>query len=152
SAPIKRQCSKDYFYGKDDVEDNLGGIEGQSAEIYRKLIDIARTGDTGSFTQKNRFRLDVAILVQRARTLYEVKKCTAATNSLMLKMFLHHLRSKPDTEKAVAILENGGGTIVPDLTEVVRENLRIMIEHAPDICDLSLSLLRNRTSKPFIFS
>src|ERR1700687_1259532 len=40
NAPIKGQCSRDYFYGKDlKVENHLGNLEGHYARILGELVN-----------------------------------------------------------------------------------------------------------------
>lgn len=38
-APIKNQCSKDWFYGKENIEEELSQIEGDGAKVIKFIIE-----------------------------------------------------------------------------------------------------------------
>ncbi len=57
------------FGGDQIIEKALAKFEGQSAQIFRKLIGYLEKGDLSEFTTKDRLTLAEYIIIQQARTL-----------------------------------------------------------------------------------
>jgi hypothetical protein len=54
NAPIKGQCCRDYFYGKNpENEKSLSAVEGEVAQLFRlineQVADLSRTFTTEAF-------------------------------------------------------------------------------------------------------
>lgn len=128
-APVKHQCSSDYFYGEDlGLEKALQFMEGAYAEALREILKPGY-----SLTDAHR-------------------------NLLSRFWLLQHMRTEAASRRAIEMTE-AMGDIVDDassfrlgIREAVQDAMLAFVEHMGIVDDLKICLLRNRTSIPFVTS
>ena len=82
NAPLKHQCSRDYFYGADGaVEAGLAFTEGKFAEALHRAVD-------DSETQDDRDLLRFFTYLQLSRTEMAVLRLAAHINRICSKKYL----------------------------------------------------------------
>lgn len=130
NAPIKSQCSRDYFYGTDPfLERAIQGVEASYASELPHLLDYGKP-----LTSKSR------VVVPRF-------------------WFLQHTRTVAASERAVSMSEDADELIRhPDesfkigIKQAVQHALSTYADNLEALDDLKIVLLRNRTRTPFITS
>lgn len=128
NAPIKNQCSKNYFYGEDlALEKALQPIEGQFSEIVRNLENINHV-----LTDNDKLFLIEFWLLQRART-EEFAKSTAESTEQDIKTLLSI-------------------DIKMEVKEVVHKVIQSILKNRHLIHDLKVCILKNNTKTDFITS
>lgn len=139
NAPIKSQCSRDYFYGKDlKLEKILDMLEGEYARLVRDLECPAyRLNDD------DRWLLRRFISLQSARTAEKVARGLA----MMQKMYGFMRESA---------LAHGQEWIQPEPTahHVMMNLMRSFSEEMGTglLDDLKMTLIKNETSRNFVTS
>lgn len=129
-APVKGQCSSDYFYGEDlAVERWLQGFEG----AYAKLVATLRQRGY-RLTNDDRAMLQQFWLLQHLRT---------ETVSLRIVQMVDQL----DAE--VGGLPEGYRL---SLSEAVQDAIKIFADNPDKLSDLNVCLIRNQSRCPFITS
>ncbi|OSZ76053.1 DUF4238 domain-containing protein [Hydrogenophaga sp. IBVHS1] len=130
SAPVKNQCSGDYFYGQDDrLEAAIRAVEGSYASVVAKILTprYELNGDDKS-------ALRIFMLFQHMRT--------EAASRRLVEMF--------------AGMEQKFGVPLPDVRPSVKEAVQMAMrafgEQMDLFSDLKICLIRNRTKKPFLTS
>jgi hypothetical protein len=129
-APLKHQCSGNYFYGKDILlEKALQSTEGAYA---RTLAEVVKPG----------YRL-----ANEHRSLFR------------RFWLLQHMRTEAASVRAIEMTAAMGGAAgVPsqefrmNVREAVQTSMRAFVERRDSIDDLKICLLRNRTAVPFVTS
>jgi hypothetical protein len=131
-APVKGQCSRDYFYGKDlRAENTLAELEGHYARIVDRLVD----GHELTLTDEDWLRLFVVIQTRRtARAIAELNEFAIGVTNRAFKR-------KPDQRP-----RDMGHDQLVKLS--VRSGIK-MHDHARD---LKFIVLRNQTEVDFITS
>lgn len=129
-APIKNQCSRDYFYGSDQLlEDAIQSTERAYASIIGNLIDY-KTPIPYS-TRKLFFRF---FLLQQIRT-------EAASS-----------RAVEIGKETNDLVGHSTQVFTTEIKEAVQHSLLAYSETMSYIDDLKLVLIKNNTSTPFITS
>lgn len=129
-APLKNQCSRDYFYGKDLVVENaLGFVEGAYGTIIKEILAPG-------------YRLDVE-----------------HREFLQIFWSLQHLRTEAlsmRTFEMWAAFETEGGLPAGEYRMSIKEALATSLKMLPTVImsirDLKIVFFRNRTGLPFITS
>lgn len=81
SAPIKGQCCRDYFYGKNpENEKSLSAVEGEVAQLFRLIIEHRRLPH---YFTAGHFLLCFHIASQAGRTQYAADAMNALTDGMM---------------------------------------------------------------------
>ena len=148
-APIKSQCSKDYFYGNEEIENALMGIENEHTKVIKKLIDDF---DFTNFTEEEYLLLLQAVLFQRSRTMAGRQKRKSSQDNLArlytkieinndsslteekkdeYRKFVKHIEANPQSYQGLEMSQSLLGM--------------------EQIVDLYPLLLINKTKHPFIF-
>lgn len=129
-APVKHQCSGDYFYGEDlGLEKALQFTEGAYAAVLR---DILKPGY--SLTDSHRDLLRRFWLLQHMRTEAASKRTVEMTAAM---------------EGVIGSKAHGFRF---DIREAVQTAMRGFTKHMDMLDDLKICILRNRTSIPFVTS
>ncbi len=131
NAPVKNQCSGDYFYGQDPLlESAINFIENPYGPVVRHLTEDGAVGSP------------VEIILKRF-------------------IYLQYLRteaaSRKATEMVFALQDVPGSDLpVPSFREASREAVQAAMLQYKDsmriVDDLTLRVVRNRTTTPFITS
>lgn len=128
NAPIKNQCSKNYFYGDDLVlEKSLQPIEGHFSEIVRTLEKPNYV-----LTEKDKIFLKDFWLLQHLRT-DEFSKSIAES-------------AEQDIKKILSI------DVKMKIKEVVRKSMDSISRNRHLVDDLKLCIIKNNTKTDFITS
>lgn len=131
-APVKNQCSKDYFYGKDlTLENVLKDLEGQYARIV-SLIELGvelTPGDTDF--------LRLFVNIQSRRTARAVRETMDAVRGMTDETFKHRPEQRP-----------------PDISqqEAMAASLGMGMDLQAHTQDLKFVILENQTDTNFITS
>jgi hypothetical protein len=132
NAPVKSQCSGDYFYGKDErLERAINFVENPYGEVVRFL-----TGDGAAVN--------------------------SAVRMVILRfVYLQYLRTEAASRKAAemsrAMLEVPGSDItIPTARNAMKTTVQIAMLHFAEsmgiVDDLKVCIARNRTGRPFVTS
>ena len=129
-APVKNQCSGDYFYGQDlQLEKAIQAVESEYAAA------VARIHLPGyRLTDNDRSVLRIFILFQHMRT--------EAASRRSVEMF-------SGMEKVIG---EGVPDLKPSIKEAVQMAMRVFASEMYLLDDLKVCLLRNRTTTPFVSS
>jgi hypothetical protein len=131
-APVKSQCSRDYFYGKDlKLENMLKELEGQYARIVRSIEDGAELNADDADT------LLFFINIQARRTARAVHEATTFFNGMAEETFKYHQEQRPPG---------------PSHQEVVAASIMLGIDMQSYTRDLKFIILRNQTRSNLITS
>jgi len=128
NAPLKHQCSGNYFYGKDlRLESAIQTVEGEYAAVLRELL---RQGSS---------------LTERHRVV------------LRLFWLLQHLRTEAASRRAIEMTDLAQADIgLPDfrlqIRDAVQMAMRSFAESMHIVSDMKICLVRNRTPVPFVTS
>ena len=129
-APVKHQCSGDYFYGKDpQLEAAIQALEGAYGNALREILSASY-----------RLRDDHRRLLRRFWLLQHLRTEQASQRSVEMAQ----------ATEAVAGLENSGFRF--QIKEAVQMAMRAFAESMDIVDDLKVCLVRNRTSVPFVTS
>ena len=129
-APVKHQCSGDYFYGKDPLlEGAIQSIEGRYSNTLRELLKPGYV-----LTDEHRHVLRVFWLLQHLRT-------EAASR-----------RSVEITEAVHDVSGQTGASFRYEIREAVQVAMKTFAVSMDSVADLKVCLVRNRTGIPFITS
>jgi hypothetical protein len=145
SAPIKSQCSRDYFYTKNPIfEDQFSKLETRQKDLLGKIIDTRSVPEHHSF---DRATLSACVLFQAGRT---------ATSAA------HRDHMATEFGKAVLKYELTGGDRADLLehlpkikitqTNAVMESVAQHLVTSPLINDLACTLFINQTEEDFLTS
>ncbi|MGF1551946.1 MAG: DUF4238 domain-containing protein [Paracoccaceae bacterium] len=122
-APIKNQCSKDFFYGQGGVEEALSSFEGVVSKIIRRMESLG----LGCLSVEDRLFLLVFLVLQERRTasaLEDLRRFEQGINA--------HIEKSP--HKTEDLFPTGGLNAV--------ENILIAFQIYPSIYDLDWRMLR----------
>ena len=130
SAPLKHQCSKDYFYGKDmQLEKAIKSMEDNYAEVLKEV-------------------LQPGYCLLRSHGLF-----------LLRFWLLQYLRTDAASKRALEVNEEMG-ELIGENAHIFKMCIREAVQHAMNFFansmdimdDLKICLIKNRTSIPFFSS
>jgi hypothetical protein len=130
NAPIKNQCSRDYFYGTDDrLEKAIQFVESSYASVLPDLLSYGRPLTLSSKTIIRRFWF-----LQQTRTEAASQRTVAMS------------------EEADELIEHPTESFKLGIKEAVQIALQSYAENLDTLDDLKIALVYNRTDVPFITS
>lgn len=130
NAPVKNQCSKDYFYGKDEkLESAIQLIESGYA---RALNDLLK--DNRRLTEANKTVFRTFWIFQHLRTE------AAAMRAVQMTESTSHIAGLPAGEFTIGI------------KEAVQIACSTFVDSMHEIDDLKFCVIKNKTDVPFITS
>ncbi len=144
-ASIRDQCSKDYFYGKDNTLENyFGNIESKFANIIKTIINNKTFKILNTIDKIN---ICSYIVIQNSRTIYSINQ----TNDMADKLLKTILKTKLKYEKDYKGLKHLDKVKIHPVNSIF-----LSIENSIDkywtIYDLKMALLYNNTNNAFITS
>jgi hypothetical protein len=150
TASIGDQASKDWYYGNNVIEKQLGTAEGLCSPV---LASLCRTESPALLTELETGRLHFWLAMQRSRT-DAVRKIAKHTNNQLFRLHIRELakgKTFPDEAAKAEWLQD------LELCELdqTKPHLELMVKamaEAPVLRNLTIFLLRNETPEPFIFS
>jgi hypothetical protein len=129
-APVKHQCSGDYFYGKDSrLEAAIQALEGAYGNALREIL-----------TPSYRLRDEHRCLLRRFWLLQHLRTEQASQRSVEMA----------HAAEAVSGVDDSGFRL--QIKEAVQMAMRTFAECMDIVDDLKVCLVRNRTSVPFVTS
>jgi hypothetical protein len=129
TAPVKHQCSGDYFYGKDlSLEKALQQVEGLYANSLMRVL-----ADRHVLTDQDRVLFRSFWLLQHLRTEAASRRTADMTNGLA------DVAQAPEAFRMA-------------IREAVQLAMSTFVDALDDVSDLKVCLLRNRTELPFVVS
>jgi hypothetical protein len=141
AAPIRSQCSHDYFYGTDGkAEKTLALLEGSFSEIFKRIIT---TGMLPLFDSNDMQTILLFISIQRARTEEAASILMSSMNMVTKEIFMEIAKKNgfPEDQLPTLTTENPVG-----------HTLRMAVDSYPLLQDLGIKLVHNGTNIPFITS
>jgi hypothetical protein len=145
TAPIKTQCSRDYFYTKTPIfEDEFCKIEGAQKRLFSEIIATGSVPTPGS---SDRSALSTCILFQEGRTVTTVEKSEHLLNQFGKAILRTHLEKEGRRDlleylPKVKILQK----------DAVMEAVVQHIVMYPLIDDLDCTLFINQSKEEFLTS
>jgi hypothetical protein len=128
-APVKNQCSGDYFYGEDlALERALQTTEGEYAGCLSRILSASR-----ALTDEDKLLLLRFWLLQYLRTE------AASRRSVEMAEGMRDLVGAPDD-------------FGMSIKEAVQESMRVFVDKMDVVDDLKVVLIRNRTGTQFVTS
>jgi len=104
NAPIKSQCSRDYFYTSNPVfEEQFGKIEGAQNKL---LNDIITSQAVPAYGSSDRSLLSNIVMFQAGRTAMTVADADHLTNQLGKAVLYHHLKREGKTDLLEAVRDH----------------------------------------------
>jgi Protein of unknown function (DUF4238) len=129
-APVKNQCSGDYFYGKEPLLENaIQTVEQSYGTIVREILQPSYY-----LTDEHRSALKLFWLLQHLRTEAASKRSVEMTNSMA---------SIADPQNAEFRLK---------IKEAVQVAMHTFADSMAVVSDLKVCLIRNRSAFPFVTS
>lgn len=130
NAPVKNQCSKDYFYGADEkLENAIQILESDYSRSLRNLIQENR-----SLSEENKTVFRIFWLFQHLRTE------AAAMSAVQMAETTSNIADLPPGEFSLGI------------KEAVQIACHIFFEAIHELDDLKFCIIKNKTNFPFITS
>lgn len=129
-APVKNQCSKDYFYGSNQyLENAIQAVEGAYSEQIKSLL-----GGAVAISQS------ASIVLRRFWLLQNMRTEAASVRAVELSTGL------------AEALDPDGRDFALTIKEAVQLAMHAYAESMTCIDDLNLCLIRNTSSRPFVTS
>jgi hypothetical protein len=145
TAPIKTQCSRDYFYTRNPIfEDRFSEIEGRQKRLFAEIITKESVPATGSI---ERSALSTSIMFQEGRTVTAVQKSDHLTNQFGKAM----LRARFEADGNTELLEYLPQVNISQIDGVMESVLQHLLM-APLIDDLDCTLFINKATEDFLTS
>lgn len=92
AVPLKNQCYRDYFYGKEDTHEKaLGAMEGVAASALRRMIDAGRPPNSH---EEDFQTILIFLLVQSYRTGYQVDGVNEMTDNMLKYILKEEAKAK----------------------------------------------------------
>ena len=152
-ASIRGQCARHRFYGDDRIENWLESLESRHAPALRAVLDIAWNKRATTFSDEEDYRLREAILLQRGRTPRSARVLASSADQMVLYAYREYLRALPATPERQATIEaiqHGKAAVRDSQFMSLMVSIRTTLGQVTAIADLSLLILRNHTTRPFI--
>lgn len=130
NAPVKNQCSRDYFYGRDDrLETAIQSLESAYAAAIRSIR-----------TPGYSFQEDHKTLLRRFWLFQHLRTEAASRRSVEMAAELQNLA------------EISSEAFTLDISQAVQTAMRVFADEMEAIDGLKVCLVRNRTNLPFVTS
>ena len=140
SANLKKQCYKDYFYGKDkDVEKSLSFIEGQASRILHGIEGKLLLPPPGS---QDHLTLVLFVLMQHARTLHSADSINEMVDNIAKYVLDHSEMPKQINPNEFTV----------GLEDAARLSLSVATSCYPILLDLQCKVFANKTTHEFVTS
>jgi hypothetical protein len=152
-ASVKGQCARHKFYGNENLEDWLGNLEQYHSTALRYARDFAWGLTNEPLSDSISYRLREAVMLQRARTPRAARMMSTSSDQMMLYSYREYLAALPHTparQAEINAIDNGTAIIADTEFAHLMMSLNIATRTVTAISDLSLLILRNQTTYPFI--
>lgn len=149
TAPIKGQSSKSYFYGDSDTEKQVTDIESKFIPTLKRLRQME---DFSGLSREDHEYLAQAIMFQRTRTLAaraDFQPMHDKIGRLMLQGAINADEKLSEEFKQELLQVLPYVTANAEAHQGVRMGLAVIEAH--NLLDLECILLKNKTTRPFIF-
>ncbi|MDP2899244.1 MAG: DUF4238 domain-containing protein [bacterium] len=152
-ASVRGQCARRKFYGNQRVEDWLGRLESRHAAVYRAVVDIAWGVRTSALSEEEHRSLREAILIQRSRTPRKARVVASSIDQMTLYAYCEYLKALPATRErqaTITAIERGDVSVKDTQFISLMLSIQTASRAAAAIADLSLLVLRDHTTIPFV--
>ncbi|MBB3571585.1 DUF4238 domain-containing protein [Rhizobium sp. BK491] len=147
AAPIKSQCSRDYFYSTNPVfEDSFSQIEGEQKQLINSVLKRGTLPPAGS---AERTALYYGVLLQAGRTASNVSKMDHMSDQFAKAALRHHLERKGDSAHLLELLPD---VRIHTTTSALLDSIGQHLAMRPVIDDLDCTLFTNETDEDFLTS
>ncbi|HDR9272399.1 TPA: DUF4238 domain-containing protein [Burkholderia vietnamiensis] len=137
NAPIKNQCYRDYFYGREpDFEHALGIAEGRASSIFKEIAANNRLSDS----PMDMFDLLLYVMAQHGRTSKAVERINDMTNQFTKHVMQSWMKERGIDSDAFSI----------GIRDAARYATSMTLSLYPLLLDLDVRLLLNNTDEDFI--
>lgn len=123
SVSIRKQCSKSYFYPNQDYEKALGHIEGECNKTIEKVL----ANQFQTLTQRDFRVLKSFLLLQKARTLHEIKSISKSIEQVMEYVSSHG--PSEDLKKWLDNYENSK----KDVVKIMMDSFKFALDITEDL-------------------
>lgn len=152
-ASIRGQCARHKLYGDGRVEEWLGVFEGRHSVTSRSVLEIVSERRSTPLSDDESQSLREAMLLQRARTPRYARVHATSYDQMVLDMYKDHLAGQAATarrDEIIRAIESGRARLRNTEATTLLLALEMASTCGPLISDLSVLLLRNDTTLPFI--
>lgn len=152
-ASIRGQCARHKFYGSEIIEDWISRLEGHHSAAFCHVHDFAWDSKGYLLSARDHYHLREAVMLQHARTPRKAHMLSTATDQMILYSYRKYLTALPQTPERKAqinAIDNGTATIADSKFYHLMMSLNAATRAVTAISDLTLLILRNQTSYPFI--
>ena len=149
SASIKGQASKAWFYGDKNIENKLAQLESLTG---KSLNEIVRCSDISELTEDTLENFRIWLSVQRTRT-ESSRQSTKRTDTELVRMWATaQINSDPDLSNEEKKRLVSAMPMIHSVESTFQlQRMRIAAEHSGELSDLDLVLIKNTSTKPFLF-
>jgi hypothetical protein len=154
SAPIRKQCAKNNFYGSSDLEKTISEMEGRHSAAIRAALLFAWNQEAPYLNDEQQAWLFEWIVFQRARTELNAFRNRPAWKAIQLEMFKTFVQTAPNVKNRAEIIDlisKGKIQIEEPQHAIVLRSISSALESSLAITDLNVVFLKNRTDFPFVF-
>ncbi|MBB5206359.1 hypothetical protein HNQ51_003705 [Inhella inkyongensis] len=130
NAPVKNQCSRDYFYGKDAL------LETAIASLERAYGATVRAIRTPGYSLREEHK----VLLRRFWLFQSLRTEAASSRAVEMSADLQQFAGE------------GAASFRLDIKQAVQTSMRVFADAMDAVEGLKVCLVRNRTSLPFITS
>ena len=150
NARIKTQCSKDYFYGNDKIENYLSLLESEFAPLIHIIDKITCADEFSNFLQDSVFYTNLlrAIVLQKSRTEVEAEKFQSFSAFTIMEGAKIAIANDSKLKENAHLLNDA--RIDVDQSYAAQWQLWMNRSNSIIISDLTPFLLNNSTSFPFV--
>lgn len=148
-ASIKSQASKNRFYGNDTIEAALGTLEGVCSAALRELV-VMRNPMLATSEQIELVLVWIAL--QRSRT-EAARQASKTAQDKMIRMMLEVQINNDATlaEESKQEMLHSLDDVESDPVQAQLMEMRMAMELAGALSDLTPLMLLNKTNRPFVF-
>ena len=153
-SPIRSQCSRNNFYGSKEIEELFSKLEMSHSAGINAALDIAYYDDEPPLTRMEFESLLHGVAFQRFRTAAEIAKSKDSRAAMYLELFKQFVKCEggENAEKLIGHIEAGNIELNESDEATVLRTLEAGMNNWVGLSDLRMSVLRNHTDYPFIFS
>lgn len=128
-APVKNQCSRDYFYGKDaKLERAIQSVESMYASVSREVM-----AEKGAVTERQKYALRTFWLFQNFRTEAASRRAVEMADELVTTI-------------------EAGSEFRLKISEAVQVAMHAFAENMDAVADLKVCVVKNKSAVPFVTS
>lgn len=153
-ASIKGQCARHKFYGAEEIENYLAGLDSSHATAYHAAVREAWSDAPIGFSEDELYGLFQAVVLQHVRVPRTAEDFAYANEQMSLVAFREHIKATADDgmrDRIVEAIDRGQVKIKGLELMTLLNGIQIALSAMIAITDLHVAILRNFSQYPFIF-